>query len=123
MEINGYEYNLGKMNAMTQFHVSRRLMPVVASMAGEGDVMSKILGAVGELTDEDSEYIIGKCLADCTRKKIGGKSFVKIMSRDGQFMFDDIGMVEIIKLTMATLEENLSGFFTELRSNSLAVEE
>ena len=115
IEVNGKEYRLAKLNAMTQFHVSRRIMPVLASMAGEGDVMTKILHAVGELTDEDSEYVIGKCLTGCLRKN--GDTWAKVYNA-GNFMFEDIGLGEIIRLTMATIEENLSDFFTGLRSIS-----
>jgi len=117
MEIDGKEYQLAKLNAMTQFHVSRRLMPVLASMSGEGDVMTKIMKAVGDLTDEDSEYIIGKCLSGCLRQRDDGKGWAKIYN-NGNLLFEDIGLGEIIKLTMATIEENLSGFFTGLRSAS-----
>ena len=121
MEINGKEYRLATLNAMTQFHVSRRIMPILASMAGEGDMMTKILRAVSELSDEDSEYVIGKCLTGCLRKRDDDKGWTKIYN-NGQFLFDDIKLGEIIKLTMATLEENLSDFFTGLRSSSEAVE-
>ena len=121
IEVNGKEYRLAKLNAMTQFHVSRRIMPIIASMAGDGDVMSKILGAVGHLSDEDSEYVIGKCLTGCLRKRDDG-GYAKIY-QNGNFLFEDIGLAEIIRLTMATIEENLTDFFTGLRSLSIAAAE
>jgi len=114
IEVNGIEYRIATLDAMTQFHIARRITPVLASMAGEGDVMEKLLTSIGNLSDADTEYVIGKCLTGCLRKREDGQ-FVKIYN-SGRFMFEDIKLTEIIKLTMSTIEENLSDFFTGMRS-------
>lgn len=108
-EFNGQTYALAKLDAMTQFHVSRRLMPIMGVMGDEGDVKEKLFRAVGELSDGDAEYVIGKCLADCRRKN--GDAWAKIY-QSGRLMFEDIGMTGMIQLTFATLKENLTDFFT-----------
>ena len=110
MELNGKEYQIAKLDAMTQLHVSRRLAPLLASMAGEGDMMTKVLSAVGKLSDDDTEYVINKCLTGCTRSRDGGG--VAKIYKDGKLLFDDIKLKDMMQLTMATLEENLSDFFT-----------
>lgn len=113
-DLNGVTYRLAKLDAMTQFHVSRRVMPLMAALGGDGDKMALLFGAVGRLSDEDSEYVIGKCLGGCLRMngETGSKIYVA-----GRLMFDDIGMTGMVKLTFETLKENLSDFFTGLGSN------
>jgi hypothetical protein len=114
-ELNGETYQLTKLSAMTQFHVSRRVVPIMAALDGGGDTIAKLMGAVSNLSDEDAEYVIGKCLADCRRKS--GETWAKVFV-GGNLMFEDIGMPGMIKLTFETLRENLTGFFTGLPSGS-----
>lgn len=118
-ELNGVTYRLARLDAMTQFHVSRRIMPLMAAMGGEseGDKLAKLFSAVGQLSDEDSEYVIGKCLADCRRQS--GDTWAKVYVA-GKLMFDDLGMMGMIALTFETLKENLADFFTGLGSNLAA---
>lgn len=118
-ELNGVTYRLAKLDPMTQFHVSRRVMPLMAALGGDGDKMALVLEALGHLSDSDSEYVIGKCLADCRRKN--GDTWAKIYV-SGNLMFEDIGMKGMVQLTFATLRENLADFFTGLRSNLSAPE-
>lgn len=121
IEISGRTYRLAKLDAMTQFHITRRLGGVLAAIrAGRegGDVYAVLMQAVGEMSDEDSEYIIGRCLAGCLRKQDGDAGWAAVY-RHGQMMFADIAMPDMLRLTWATLQANLSDFFTSLRSGSL----
>lgn len=118
VEIDGRTYRLGKLSAMTQFHVSRRLLPVFTSLDGEkGEMLPRLMDAVSKLSDDDSEYVIGKCLADCAVKRDGDAGWAPIY-RNGQLMFEEIGMAGMLRLTFATIEENLASFFTGLPSGS-----
>lgn len=112
-DLDGVSYQLAKLDAMTQFHVSRRIMPLLGAMGGGDDKMATLFEAVGKLSDEDTEYVIAKCLADCRRKESGAKVFV-----NGRLMFDDIGMMGMLRLTIETLRENISDFFSGLGSLS-----
>ena len=114
-DLGGVTYRLAKLDAMTQFHVSRRIMPLMGAIGGEGDNMAKLFAAVGQLSDVDTEYVIGKCLADCRRGDSSAKIYVS-----GKLMFDDIGMMGMLRLTMETLKENLADFFSGLGSASPA---
>ncbi len=117
-ELDGVMYQLAKLDAMTQFHISRRIMPLMGALGGAGkkkaDGMARLFEAVGRLSDEDTEYVIGKCLAGCVKKDGGAKVYV-----NGRLMFEDIGMMGMLRLTMETLKENLTDFFTGLGSPSL----
>ncbi len=122
-EIGGKTYRLGSLDAMKQFHVTRRLAPVLARLreagadADGGDIMAVLLTAVGELSDADSEYVIKTCLAVCSRQIEGGAGYAAVV-RGGQFMFGDMTMPDMLQLTWAVLQANLADFFTAFRSNS-----
>lgn len=121
IEIGAHTYRLAKLDAMTQFHIIRRLGGVLAAVrdgAESGDVFTVLMQAVGDMSDEDSEYIIAKCLNGCARRQDGDTGWAPVF-RHGQMIFSDILMPEMLQLTWATLQSNLSDFFTGLRSGSL----
>jgi len=121
IEVNGYSYRLAKLDAMSQFHITRRLGGVLAAMrdgAEGGDILSVLMQAISELSDADSEYIIAKCLNGCMRRQDGDAGWAPVF-RHNQMMFADIAMPDMLRLTWATLQANLSDFFTSLRSGSL----
>lgn len=119
IEIDGQSYMLGQLDAMKQFHVTRRIAPVLAKLreGGDHDIMSVLIMAIGELSDVDSEYVVQTCLAGCRRKQAGDAGWAMIY-RHGQLLFQDITMPAMLRLTWATLQANLADFFTGLRSGS-----
>lgn len=118
-------YQIGKLPAMTQFHVVRRIGPVLASMgvsitemAASGkslradvDLLS-IMGTVSEvvahMSNDDVEYVIYACLGVVRRKQ--GERFMAVMTGKN-FQFQDIDMNKMLRLTVEVLKENLGGFF------------
>lgn len=96
LTLGSVEYRLGQLNAVQQFHVSRRVAPVVATVglslgpetlrkvraaSGPGDLpgvldVDAILGAVGPLaqvlstmSDEHVDYVLATCLGVVSRKQ------------------------------------------------------
>lgn len=122
IEISGHSYRLAHLDAMSQFHVTRRLGGVLAAIRGgteeDVDVLSILMQAIGDLSDADTEYVIGKCLTGCLRQQEGDTGWAAVY-RNGHMMFADIAMPDMLRLTWATLQANLSDFFTGLRSGSL----
>ena len=118
-EINGHTYAIGKMDARRQFHVARRLAPVMmglmkASGQEKADFVTTVgplAEAVSGLSDEDCDYVLDSCLDVVSRldEKAGGKP-IKIV-RGGVLAYQDITMPEIIQLAVAVIQDNLSGFF------------
>lgn len=118
-------YQIGKLAAMTQFHVVRRIGPVLASMGvsitemakegkslrDDGDLLS-IMGTVSDvvskMADSDVEYVIYACLAVVRRRQ--GDRFMAVMT-GRNFQFQDIDMDKMLRLTVEVLKENLGGFF------------
>lgn len=129
--INGHNYRIGKLDALKQFHITRRLAPALASVGlgiaqlqqagqqviGEGmEAFMPVLGPVSEvvakMSDEDTNYILFTCLAVVTREQDGGR-FARVVS-DRQLMFEDIDMVLMLRLTVEVVRLNLQGFFSGL---------
>jgi len=137
MEINGIEYTIGRLNAVDQFHVSRKiapivpkLMPIIAEVAkgdlakvidslseeenGDltelqplADALSPFMEAIAQMPEEDVNFIIFKCLSVAKR---GGA----VVCRNNSIMFDNLGMTELLPLVIATIRLNLGNFIQGL---------
>ncbi len=139
LEIGGNAYRINSMSAMTQFHVMRKLgpvlpgiVPVLAQAAAalpqadgqeDGGAMTTVdgvaaiamaarplLDGLAAMADADAEYVINHCLSAVMRRDAGGKSWSAV-SRDGVTMFDDIDLMASMHLVWAVLRENYTGFF------------
>lgn len=137
MEINGIEYSIGRLNAVDQFHVSRKisplvpkLMPLIAEVAkgdldkaieaidsgGKGDLkdlqpladaLSPFMEAFALMPEDDVNYIIYKCLS--VAKRDGA-----VVCRNNTIMFDDLEMAQILPIVIATIRINLGNFIQGL---------
>ncbi|WP_284118239.1 phage tail assembly chaperone [Acinetobacter seifertii] len=137
MEINGIEYTIGRLNAVDQFHVSRKiapivpkLMPIIAEVAkgdlakvidslneeenGDltelqplADALSPFMEAIAQMPEDDVNFIIFKCLSVAKR---GGA----VVCRNNAIMFDNLGMNELLPLVIATIRLNLGNFIQGL---------
>lgn len=130
--VNDQTYMVGKLNALQQFHVMRRLAPVLAGMgmgvaelktmsdktaesAGLLLVLEKVTEVVGQMTDEESNYVIFTCLS-MVKRQVPGSGFASIVTsgKPPQLMFDDIDMLAMLRLTVEVVKESLQGFFKGL---------
>ena len=139
LEIGGNTYRINSMPAMTQFHVMRKLGPVLpnivpvlaqaAATLPQGDsqeagsamatvdgvaaiamAAQPLLDGLASMADADAEYVINHCLSAVMRRDAGGKSWSAV-HRDGVTMFDDIDLMASMHLVWAVLRENYTGFF------------
>jgi hypothetical protein len=128
LTINGVNYKTGKLPAFPdQFHITRKLAPALwawgkvsadLSERPDNESLSTVdailsLGPVAEviakMSNEDSEYIIGVCLAVCSREQ--GTGWAKVRAGNGKIMFDDIDVPVMMQLAAAVIRENMGGFF------------
>jgi len=115
-EINGQQYRSGKLNARLQFHVARRLAPVLGGLAeasknNDGDFagfLQPIADAIAGMSDADCDYVLDACLGVVQRQQ--GSSWVNIFVNKAQ-MFDDIDMGVMLQIASKVITENLGGFF------------
>lgn len=129
-EIDGRKYRVESLNAMEQFHVVRRLAPVLHSAlffvgatmesveafkAGdkeksnsafvEASFASKpLLIDLSRMEDSELEYVIHTVLKHVKVQQ--GSSWAPL-SVNNQLMFDDMGLVELFKVVETVLKEQL----------------
>ncbi len=140
MNVGHYRYQIGKLNALDQLHVSRRIAPVIPTIApllvniveaGLTDIQDsesfdidvlKTLApsfqpfaeALSEMSDENTEYVIAKCMSVVRRKTDDGFAAVW---RNKAPAFDDMEMSEILPLVIAVLRSSLGNFIAGLRTS------
>lgn len=139
-ELNGVFYLVRKIDARAQFHIVRRLAPVMGELAGAlrgksvvipkdspeyKDAMAKaamevvppIAEAIGKLSDSDADYVIFGLLKAVQRKQPNGLGYGPVCTDTMQLMYDDIDMPTMLKLAWKSLSFNMSGFFAALPSD------
>lgn len=134
-EVSGQNYKSKAMPAITQFHVMRRLTPVIASFkdliplikAGGGkiDIATVNLSALIEpaaaalagMSDADTEFVINACMMVCERQQ--GAAWSPIWSEGAKrSRFDDIQMTEMLQIVAAVLLDAFSSFGPSLARGS-----
>jgi hypothetical protein len=121
--INDKQYRSGKLDAMKQFHIARRVAPaltgLVSAFSGAGasqEDFARALGpladAVAQMPDADAEYVLGTCLAVVSRQT-DPTTWAPIW-REGRLVFDDIDLGTMIQLAAKVIQDNLGNIFGAL---------
>lgn len=121
-------YRIGKLNAMQQFHLVRRLGPVLVVAGVTLDMLRKgmkidlgdivamagpVMDIMSKMPDDEAEYLVFLCLGCCQIKQ--GNAFAPMMTPDGKkLMFADIEMPEMLRVVIEVLKDNLGNFLKGL---------
>jgi len=109
--IEGVTYRTGQLNAKEQFHVARRLAPIVGAMAsavGTG-MFSSLADAVSKLEDKDVDYVMRTTMRVVTRQT--GDRFMSVWNVQGDApQFADMTAPVLLQLMIAVIQDNLGGF-------------
>jgi hypothetical protein len=111
VEIKGNEYAIGKLGARDQFHVARRISPIIIEL--RKDDMASLLLALSRMSDEDTNYVLDRCLAVCRRKNVGGGWDSLMAVQGNKFIpaFSDIDGRTELELAGNVIEANELGSF------------
>lgn len=109
VEINGKSYTLRKMPVMKQFHVARRISPIIAKMVS-GDTMDEAVKELATLSDKDSEYVLSSCLDVVTYRDEENKRDFPVQASNGMLAYDHIDLAVMLSLVAEVLRFNLEGF-------------
>lgn len=126
MELNGITYKSGLLTPIKQFHIARRLAPVlgagaklIPSFQNIGDKqMSDVIAdldldelaeALAGMADEQSEYVLFGLLECISRKQDQGMGFAPVC-RGNSLMFADLNLLDLMKLAAFSFKTNLAGF-------------
>lgn len=121
LEVANKEYEVGKLSALDQFHVLRRLMPTIAAVGVTAaqlksfnwmEMLGPISDALSKMTDDEANYLIFKCLSVVRRRD--GEMLARVTTPDGQLMYQDMDMMTMIRLVVEVVKFNHSGFFSLL---------
>lgn len=122
--IGANQYRIArKLNAMQQFHVTRRLGPAILicgatfKMMMEGqdvptdawiEVAGPVMQVIGHMSDADVEYVINTCMSVVERQQ--ADAWAPVLSSDKHLMFADMNQLELIRLTVEVIRGDLTNF-------------
>lgn len=116
-ELNGIEYRVNNLDARRQFHIMRRLSPMLAELAtavnaksGSLDALQPLANALAGMSDSDADYCLFGLLA-CVQKR-QGKTWSKICV-DNQLMFADMTMPIMLQIAFKAFQFNFGDFFQQ----------
>lgn len=123
------EYKSGKLSAFQQFHVARKLGPMLAKMAPSAQVngeatsvlslMAPMLDALSQASEADCDYVLQRCLSVVQRHQ-GNNAWAPIWNDAAKrFQFEDIDMVTMLEIAVQVLMDNLGNFTNVPALNSI----
>lgn len=122
-ETEGRTYKVNKIDARSQFHIVRRLAPVLGQVApavqgGKAgmEALPALADAIANLSDADADYVLFGLLKALARKQDQGLGWGPVVTGTA-IMYDDITMPTMLKLAWEALSFNMSGFFAALPSD------
>lgn len=151
MQIGNYDYEIGRLNAIDQFHVSRKIAPIIPTIMPILTELAKgeLQKTIEKLESAEDNDVSG--LAEANLESLGTAlqplmdSFAKmpeddvdyvikkcltVVSRNGAkvvvrdaIMFDDLGMEHILPLTIAVIRTNLGNFIQGLLTKALSTKQ
>lgn len=111
--IENETYRTGGLNAKQQFHVARRLAPIVAAMQTGQNLFQSLADELAKLPEEDVDYIMRTTMSVVTRKQ--GDQWVRVWNNAADLpQFSDMKAGTLLTLLVVTLQDNLGGFTTGL---------
>lgn len=132
-EIGGRKFKVGKINAFKQFHIVRRIAPILAELLPamreiqkiqKGDktesqkfeeaaqILGPLLMGFSKLNDEDSEKVLFGLLSAAEMQQAGG-SWARVCT-ESMLMIQDLELPQLMQIAGRAFMFNLSGFFTVL---------
>jgi hypothetical protein len=113
----------GKLDVFTQLSLARKLAPALPIVDVQLQKENKgkpkailVVMMLAQISDEDSAFVVRKCLSIVMRKQDTG--LAKVQADNGSIMFDDIPMEEILEMVSWVIEENLGDFLRTALTDS-----
>ncbi len=143
--IGGHDYTIGRLNALDQLHVSRKIAPIIPNImpilteVAKGDLekviasietdenaelagleplakaLEPFMEAIAKIPEEDVNYVIYKCLSVVKRNG-------SVVCRGESIMFDDLDMNHLLPLTVAVIRTNLGNFIQGLLMKASSIQ-
>lgn len=126
----------GRLSAAVEFHCVRRVAPVVKNVGGlvtaladaDGEASSAervaevikggapLFHAFAELSEADSDYVIGHCMA--VTEALDGEEWVPVWDPEARApALDSLRMIHVLRISYAVLRDAISVFFSDAVSS------
>ncbi|MDQ8033240.1 MAG: hypothetical protein REJ50_14600 [Bordetella sp.] len=131
IELSGNRYSIGKLSAKQQFHLSRRIAPIIpplipvyqrlarsgASLAEDGQALSEMLqpfmDSLASMADADADQVFDLCLSVVQRHQ--GASWANVWNaQHGVCLFQDMDLGVVLPLVVRVITANLGPFMLGL---------
>lgn len=124
VEVGGHNYRIGVIDARSQFHIVRRLAPLLGELApiaaraemSAMEALPPLAAALAKLSDEDADYCIFGLLKAVQREQVGGLGWGPVCAGTA-IAYQDITMPVMLQLAWHAASANLAGFFAALPSD------
>lgn len=120
VEMDGKTYRIGRLNAMDQWAVARRILPVLGALAGtKPDAMAggrlddflPLMEAVARIPDDDVNAVLAKCLSK-VEAQVAPNVWMPVWNvQAGQPQDTAMELPTLFKLVMEVVTANVGGFF------------
>ncbi len=133
-EIGSSKFQLGKINAFKQFHIVRRMAPILAELAPAIGEMSKaskltsgteverfneiakfaapLMNGLAKLSDEDANRILFGLLSSVEIQGVGG--IWSKVANDTTLLFENLELPVLLQVAGRAFAYNMTGFFAAL---------
>lgn len=137
-EINGVQFKLRKIDALKQFHIARRISPILADLMPALSQMAKVdknkalseedrlaqfaqlaeplFKGFAKLSDEESDKLLNGLLTAVEMKQPAG-NWAKL-SNGSMLMFSDLDLAVLLNAAGRAFAFNMQGFFSALQRGS-----
>ncbi len=135
-KVGNKEFKLSKIDAFKQFHIVRRIVPILNDLLPAMGAISKsmkgmegksedekleqfakigkpVMDGLSKLSDEDANYVLFGLLASVEVKQAEHGNYAFIV-RNGTLMFPDLDLPTLLQAAGRAFAFNMSGFFSAL---------
>lgn len=133
-EVGTRRFKLNKIDAFKQFHIARRLAPILGDLIPIAHKLSKlskeqmeddqfesiapIMTGISKLSDEDAnKVLLGLCSAAEMYQPVSN-SWARVATESAGIMFHDLELNELLQIAGRAFMYNMSGFFKLLPQTS-----
>lgn len=124
VELGGQTYRIGVIDAISQFHIARRLAPILGDLVPlvkEGranglEALAPMAASLARLSDADANYCLFGLLKVVQRKQPNGLGWGPVSTGE-QLLYADLTMPAMLQLAGQAFSHNLAGFFDALPSD------
>ena len=130
--VGGHTYKVGKLDVFEQFHIARKLGPILGDVAvalesGEGgdrvlQAIPAVVTGFAKPSNDDMDFCLLGLLRAVERQQPNGLGWGPVViPNTRKLAYDDIELPQMLQLAWHSLSQNMHGFFAGLPADFRAV--